>query len=53
MKKALILILALVMLFAMFSCGKDDNTDESVSFDYEAALTETGVDLDIGSVIIE
>ena len=54
MKKAIVVVLLLVVMLSLFACGKNGNeTDETENYDYNSVLTETGVDLDIGSVIIE
>lgn len=54
MKKAMLAVLASVLVLSLFACGNGgQDKGETETYDYDSALTETGVDLDIGSVILE
>ena len=53
MKKIFMIVLSAVLMVTFVSCGKDGNNNETEKYDYDSVLTETGADLDIGSVIID
>lgn len=53
MKKTVFAVMALILMLSLFACSKNNENGESTTFDYDSVLTETGVELDIGSVIIE